>query len=213
MQMRSTGGHGRPAGCGGPAGARPACPRALANALAIVVLGLIPTSAWAADDPRDAAFLAPVIQQALETARTDVEVPWSNPATGHRGTIVVERTFYREPSMPCRDYMRTVETAGTAPQVTRGTGCRTGAGMWELDERPATIARSRPGISAPPTAGLPPAPGAGPVAPGAGPVAPAEREPPALAEAGPTCPDTVLVPLPSTRPPELAYTLPTRAAL
>jgi surface antigen len=204
--MRSRAGHSRPTRCGGPAGARPACPSPLAKVFAIVVLGLIPTSAWAAEDPRDAAFLAPVIQRALETARTDVEVPWSNPATGHRGTILVERTFYREPSTPCRDYTRTVETAGAAPEVTRGTGCRSEAGVWELDEPPAAVARSRPGPSAPPATGTPPAPSAG-----AG--APAEPEPAALAEAGPSCPDTVLVPMPSTRPPELAYTLPTRAAL
>jgi surface antigen len=204
--MRSRGGHSRPARCGRPAGARPACPSPLAKVLAIVILGLIPTSAWAAEDPRDAAFLAPVIQRALETARTDVEVPWSNPATGHRGTIVVERTFYREPSTPCRDYTRTVETAGAAPEATRGAGCRTEAGVWELDEPPASMARSRPGTPAPPATGAPPAPIAGAGAPG-------DPEPPALAEAGPTCPDTVLLPMPSTRPPELAYTLPTRAAL
>jgi surface antigen len=204
--MRSRAGHSRPTRCGGPAGARPACPSPLAKVFAIVVLGLIPTSAWAAEDPRDAAFLAPVIQRALETARTDVDVPWSNPATGHRGTIVVERTFYREPSTPCRDYTRTVETAGVAPEVTRGTGCRTDTGVWELDEPPAAVARSRPGPSAPPATGTRPAPSAG-----AG--APAEPEPAALAEAGPSCPDTVLLPMPSTRPPELAYTLPTRAAL
>ena len=60
----------------------------------------------------------------LETARTDVEVPWSNPATGHRGTIMVERTFYRDPSTPCRDYTRTVETAvrHRRLEVTTGTG-------------------------------------------------------------------------------------------
>jgi surface antigen len=203
--MRSRGGHRRSARCGGAAGARPARRSPLAKVFAVVVLGLIPTSAWAAEDPRDAAFLAPVIQRALETARTDVEVPWSNPATGHRGTIVVERTFYREPSTPCRDYTRTVEAAGAALEVTRGTGCRTEAGVWELDEPPAAMARTRPGPSAPPAARTPP--------PTAGAGAPPEPGPAALAEAGPTCPDTVLMPMPSTRPPELAYTLPTRAAL
>lgn len=170
----------------------------------MVVLGLIPTLAWAVDDPRDTAFLAPVIQRALETARTDVEVPWSNPATGHRGVIVVERTFYREPSTPCRDYTRTVETAGAAPEVTRGTGCRTEAGVWEIDEPPASMAHARPGASAPPPVGTLPEPSAGPSG---------DPAPTARAEVGAACPDTVLVPMPSTRPPELAYTLPTRAAL
>ena len=37
--------------------------------------------------------------------------------------------------------------------------------------------------------------------------------PEALAEVGPSCPDTVLVPMPAVRPPAFAYTLPSRAEL
>ena len=86
---------------------------------AVALLALAPGPGWAADDPRDAAFLAPVLQRALETARTDVEVPWRNPATGNGGAIVVERTFYREPDTPCRDFVRTLEPPGATPEVTR----------------------------------------------------------------------------------------------
>ena len=39
------------------------------------------------------AFLAPVLQRVLETARTDVEVPWSNPATGNGSGPKTECTF------------------------------------------------------------------------------------------------------------------------
>jgi surface antigen len=165
---------------------------------AVAVAGLAPGLGWAADDPRDAAFLAPVLQRALETARTNVEVPWNNPATGSRGAIVVERTFYREPETPCRAYVRTLEPPGAAPEVTRGTGCRSSSGLWQIEEEPASLAGRAPGD---------------PPSPAATPSPPPEGEPEALAEAGPTCPDTVLVPLPAARPPAFAYTLPSKAAL
>ena len=112
--------------------------------LAAAILCLAPGLGWAADDPRDAAFLEPVLQRVLETARTDVEIPWRNPATGNGGSIVVERTFYREPEMPCRAFARTLESAGAAPQVTRGTGCRSSTGLWLIEEEPESLAGSAP---------------------------------------------------------------------
>jgi len=159
---------------------------------------LAPSLGWAADDPRDAAFLAPVLQRALETARTNVEVPWNNPTTGSRGTIMVERTFYREPETPCRAFVRTLEPPGAAREVTKGTGCRSSSGLWLIEGEPASLAGRAPGD--------PPSPAATESPPG-------EAEPDAWAEAGPTCPDTVLVPMPAARPPAFAYTLPSKAAL
>jgi surface antigen len=181
--------------------------RARATGLAILsvpVLSLVPSLGWAADDPRDAAFLEPILQRVLETTRTEVEVPWSNPATGNRGSIVIERTFYREPDMPCRAFVRTLEATGAAPQVTRGRGCRSSTGLWLIEEEPESLAGTAPrGTSPRATAprGTSPA--------GTAALPPHEVEP----AAGPTCPDTVLVPLPAERPPALAYTLPSRAEL
>jgi surface antigen len=171
---------------------------ARAAILAAAVVGLVPRLGWAADDPRDAAFLEPILQRVLETTRTDVAVPWRNPATGNGGSIVIERTFYREPDMPCRSFARTVESAGAAPQVMRGTGCRSSTGLWLIEEEPESLAGTPRGT----------APVATP-APDTAAVPPHEVEP----AAGPTCLDTVLVPLPTERPPALAYTLPSRAEL
>jgi surface antigen len=173
--------------------------------LAATILGLVPSLGWAADDPRDATFLAPVLQRVLETARIDVEVPWNNPATGNRGSIVVERTFYREPETPCRAFVRTPEAAGAAPQVTKGTGCRSSTGLWVIEEEPDSLAATPPGTTRGGTAPR----GTRPPAPGAATLPPHEVEP----AAGPTCPDTVLVPMPTERPPAFAYTLPSRAEL
>jgi surface antigen len=170
--------------------------KALPGGIAAAILWLAPSLGWSADDPRDAAFLEPMLQRVLETARTDVETSWRNPETGNGGSIVVERTFYRAPEEPCRAFVRTLEAAGAAPQVTRGTGCRDSTGLWLIEEEPASLA-------GPPRT----TPSGRPASP------PPEAEPDALAEAGPSCPDTVLVPMPAVRPPAFAYTLPSRAEL
>ena len=172
--------------------------KAFPGVAAAAILCLAPSLGWSADDPRDAAFLEPVLQRVLETAKTDVETPWRNPQTGNGGSIVVERTFYRAPDTPCRAFVRTVESVGAAPQVIRGTGCRDSAGLWLIEEEPESLAGPRPREARSPGRIASPPPGA-------------ESE--ALAEAGPSCPDTVLVPMPAVRPPAFAYTLPSRAEL
>ncbi len=105
---------------------------------AIVVALLFASSGSAgaglADDPRDHGYVTVVVNRALETERTRVDVPWSNPSTGNRGVIVIERTFYRDPATPCREYRRTVERPGQPTAMVRGTGCRVGGGIWTLDE-------------------------------------------------------------------------------
>ncbi|MEM7026148.1 MAG: RT0821/Lpp0805 family surface protein [Pseudomonadota bacterium] len=138
-----------------------------------------------------------MLQQTLEVTRANVEVPWRNPATGNRGKIVVERTFYRDPQTPCRAYMRTLEVPGVPPEITRGTGCRTGTGRWLIEEEPS-IAAIEP--SAPSGTSRP-----GP--------AEEERTPAYAVGPDPTCPDTVMVPMPATRPPALAFTMPAKAEL
>jgi hypothetical protein len=176
--------------------------KALPGGIAAAILWLAPSLGWSADDPRDAAFLEPLLQRVLETARIDVETSWRNPETGNGGSIVVERTFYREPERPCRAYVRTLEAAGAAPQVTRGTGCRDSTGLWLIEEQPESLAgppgAAPRGTASPPRGTASPPPGAAPEA---------------LAEVGPSCPDTVLVPMPAVRPPVFAYTLPSRAEL
>lgn len=105
-------------------------------ALGVMVMVMTAPSLLAAGDEGDAAHVHPLVNQALETEKTDVEIPWSNPETGNRGVIVIERTFYRD-EQPCRDYRRTVQESGSPPLVIEGTGCRVGPGRWELDEEPA----------------------------------------------------------------------------
>lgn len=164
------------------------------------------------EDPGDQTYLTIAINEALETRKTDVEIALRNPDTGSQGTLVIERTYYREPSTPCRDYRRVIERAGAPLSEVRGTGCRIGKAMWSLDEVMVTPSQrgSAPGAkrnNAPPASLSPPSapaptakpPAAGRAAAGGGAKAPAG--PPPAADAPPPAP-----PVPS-------YTLPSRADL
>jgi surface antigen len=167
---------------------------ALALALAGIVLAVAAQRVGAQADP-DEDYVGPLINQALENERTGVEIPWSNPATASRGVIVIERTFYRDPRTPCRDYRRTIERAGAPSVEIEGTGCRIRSGRWSLDEDepdPAREAIRRP----PPEAAEAPAP-----------------EPEGTA-APPSCPALSAVPVPCTKPAAVVdYTMPAKTEL
>ena len=119
--------------------------KALVGALAAIVVDWGPAAGEEA--VVDLQHLRPLINQTLETEKSGVEIGWSNPATGHSGTLRVERTFYRD-QQPCREYLRTVERAGAADLVTRGTACRVGRGQWEIEEESAVARAPSPGQAA-----------------------------------------------------------------
>jgi surface antigen len=168
-------------------------------ALACWIAAAVAPHDLAAQADADEEYLGPLINQALESEKSRLEIPWHNPATGSGGTIMIERTFYRDPHTPCRDYRRTLERAGAPTVEVQGTGCRIGPGRWSLDEEGA---RS--------VAGTAPSAGASPKPP---PVEPPDVEP-AAGPAPASCPALNAVPVPCTKPPAVVdYTMPTRTKL
>jgi surface antigen len=206
-----------PAGGGGGARSVVGGARLLALiALAAVAMPAAPR----AQDARDLPYVSALLSQALETERTNVEIPWSNPETGNGGTIEITRTYYRDSdNTPCRDYTRTVGRPGAPPVIARGTGCRVGPARWELDEETVIEAAAAPSTSATPRSAAP-----SPLTPTPPPAA-TPRETPATRDTAAVCPEppdattaaadppkTVVVPL--GKPPAFtAYTLPSRARL
>ena len=179
------------------------CRRAapLPLALTAVLISLAPLAGvpGAAAQVADAEYVEPLLNQALEAERTGVELPWRNPATGSSGIIVIERTFYRDPRTPCRDYRRTLERAGEPAIEVEGTGCRIAPSEWAIDEEaPASRAATpAPAAGPEPTPDEPPAP------------EPARAEP-----EPPRCPTMSVTPVPCGRPPAVVdYTMPTRTRL
>lgn len=109
------------------------------RASAMAVMCLVISAAFGptrlvADEFDDLSVIVPAVNEALETRRTGTSVPWSNPATGGAGTISILRTYYRADSVPCREYERTTERAGSDPTVVLGVGCRVGPSFWQLEE-------------------------------------------------------------------------------
>jgi 17 kDa outer membrane surface antigen len=170
-------------------------------------LGTLAGAQDAAAQVADEEYVEPLLNQALETERTGVELPWRNPATGSSGIIAIERTFYRDPRTPCRDYRRTLERAGEPAVEVEGTGCRIGPSEWAIDEKPPAALAATP------------APGAGPAPAPDEPPAPAPDEPPVpeparTEPAPPSCPTMSVTPVPCGRPPAVVdYTMPTRTRL
>lgn len=171
-------------------------------ALSAVLVGILTLAAApdvAAQTAADEEYVEPLLNRALETEKTGVELPWSNPATGSSGTIAIERTFYQDPRTPCRDYRRTLERAGAPTLEIEGTGCRVGPSQWALDEEEPTALAATP---APVTGTTPP------------PDEPPEPEPARAEAAPPSCPTMAVTPVPCGKPPPVVdYTMPTRTRL
>jgi surface antigen len=184
--------------CGAPRASH----RLIAPGLAVLcIVAIAVPQAVAAQADADEEYVGPLVNEALESEKSGVAIPWSNPATGSSGTIQIERTFYRDPRTPCRDYRRTLERVGAPKVEIEGTGCRIAPGRWSLDEEKpgaAAATATTPGTGAPPPreAAAAPAP-----EPAAGP-APA------------SCPALNAAPVPCTKPPAVVdYTMPTRTEL
>lgn len=179
------------------------------------VLALVAASsegrAATAGDARDQPYLSTIISQALETERTKVEIPWSNPETGNRGVMVIERTWYRDPQSPCRDYRWTLERGDRSTETISGTGCRIGPAVWRLDERPASADPVDPALArSPSVAASPPAPAATPPRAPKAAAAPVRKQ----ASSASATPPAAAVDTTTAKPAKLpTYTLPSKTAM
>ncbi|MBI3127819.1 MAG: hypothetical protein HYZ11_09465 [Candidatus Tectomicrobia bacterium] len=84
---------------------------------------------------RDRRLMERAAQRALERNNTGETTNWSNPASGHNGTVTPTRTYQTELGRPCRDYRMTVTTNGPT-SAGHSTACRMPDGSW-MDRRHA----------------------------------------------------------------------------
>ena len=127
--------------------------RSVVLAAALAILALSPNGAKAQTASPSAAMIANV-NRVLESQRTGVPFRWSVPEVGLKGTITVNRTYYRRDRTPCREYTRTVE-GERSTQTIRGTGCRITSGVWTLTETPTAAEPPTATASRPPSAPRP----------------------------------------------------------
>lgn len=101
-------------------------------AIAGAVIGgaLLGAFAGNALDQRDKRLAAEAQQRALENAPTGKPVAWTNPDTGHSGTVTPTRT-YQAAGGYCREFQNNV-TIGGKDEKAYGTACRQPDGSWKV---------------------------------------------------------------------------------
>ncbi len=81
-------------------------------------------------DQRDKRMAAEAQQRALETAPSGRPVAWTNPDTGHSGTVTPTRTYHSDRGY-CREFQNTVVIDGKNENA-YGTACRQPDGSWKV---------------------------------------------------------------------------------
>jgi len=81
-------------------------------------------------DQRDKRMAAEAQQRALESAPTGQPVAWTNPDTGHTGTVTPVRT-YQAGDAYCREFQNEV-TIGDKKENAYGKACRQPDGSWKI---------------------------------------------------------------------------------
>jgi len=101
-------------------------------AIAGAVIGGALLGAFAGNmlDQRDKRLAAEAQQRALESAPTGKPVAWTNPDTGHSGTVTPVRT-YQSGGSYCREFQNNV-TIGGKDEKAYGTACRQPDGSWKV---------------------------------------------------------------------------------
>jgi surface antigen len=82
-------------------------------------------------DCKDIEYHNSTAQASLETQRTGTTQTWSNPDSGHSGTVTPTNTYYAADGKPCRDFSQTISVDGQMEEV-RATACRQNDGTWQI---------------------------------------------------------------------------------
>lgn len=82
-------------------------------------------------DRADRMYAERTAQSALEKAPTGTTSTWSNPDSGHSGTVTPTRTYETAAGQYCREYQQTVTVDGRT-QSAYGTACRQPDGTWKI---------------------------------------------------------------------------------
>lgn len=70
-------------------------------------------------------------QQSLEYGKAGTTSAWSNPDTGHKGTVTPTKTYETAQGQACREYKTTVTIDGKTEEAI-GTACREADGTWRV---------------------------------------------------------------------------------
>jgi surface antigen len=121
------------AGLGGLAGSQIGSGPGQLAAVGVGVLlgGLLGSEVGKSLDQADQAYAERNAQDTLETAPTGYSSSWTNPDSGHSGSLTPTQTYSTAEGQPCREYRSTVTIDGQTEDV-YGTACREPDGSWRF---------------------------------------------------------------------------------
>lgn len=82
-------------------------------------------------DSADRLAASRAAQRTFEYGQTGQTATWSNPDTGHSGTVTPTRTYQQADGAYCREYQQTVSVGGKTEQA-YGRACRQPDGSWKI---------------------------------------------------------------------------------
>jgi len=104
----------------------------LAATAAGTVLGIfVGSSIGKSLDKADGIYANQTANSALERNQSGQTSSWSNPDSGHSGSVTPIRTVSTSGSAPCRDYETTVTIDGRT-ETAVGRACRQSDGTWKV---------------------------------------------------------------------------------
>ena len=104
----------------------------LATTAAGTLLGVfLGSSVGKSLDKADRIHASQTANTALERNTSGQSSSWSNPDSGHSGTVTPTRTVQASNGLPCRDYETTV-TIDEKTETAVGRACRQSDGTWKV---------------------------------------------------------------------------------
>lgn len=82
-------------------------------------------------DRADRLHAQQTTQAALESNKTGTVSTWTNPDSGHSGTVTPVRTYQTPQGQYCREFQQTVTISGKTESA-YGTACRQPDGSWKI---------------------------------------------------------------------------------
>jgi len=82
-------------------------------------------------DKADRMYAARTTTSALENNRSGVTSTWTNPDSGHSGTITPRPAYQTSSGEYCREYQQQI-TVGGRTETAYGTACRQPDGSWRI---------------------------------------------------------------------------------
>ena len=105
--------------------------RLAATAAGALLGALAGSSVGQSLDRADQMYASRSTQTALERAPVGTATTWTNPDSGHSGTVTPVRTYQTAGGQYCREYQQSVTVNGQS-QSAYGTACRQPDGSWKI---------------------------------------------------------------------------------